>query len=161
MSYLDIIILLPLVYGLIRGIMRGIVKEIFAFAGIILGVLASRMLAGNAAEWLQQLSNWDVNLLRPIAAFVIFMIVAFACNLLARLLTKLVKLISLGWANRLVGGLFGVLKWGLIVVVIIACIDMIDGVLHFIKPELKQSSVCYTYALQAAQWLKMIVLSNV
>lgn len=158
MSYLDIILLLPLVYGLIRGLMRGIVKEIFAIVGIILGIVVARMFAGDAAVWLQQLSSWDVNLLKPIAAFVIFMAVALLCNLLAGLLTRLIKMISLSWVNRLVGGLFGVAKWALIVVVIVACIDMLDGLLHFIRPELKQSAVCYTYALQAADYIKSFII---
>lgn len=159
MSYLDIIILLPLIYGLIRGIMRGIVKEIFAIVGIILGIVIARMYAGQAAMWLQQLSTWDEQLLRPIAAFVIFMAVALLCNLLAKLLTKLIKMISLSWVNRLVGGLFGLAKWGLIVAVIIACIDMLDGVLHFIKPELKQASICYNYALQITNSIKTLIFT--
>jgi membrane protein required for colicin V production len=85
--------------------------------------------------------------------------VAIVCNLLARLLTKLFKLISLSWINRLVGGLFGAAKWILIVAVIITCIDMLDGVLHFIQPELKQSSVLYPYALQLTQTLKLMLIN--
>ncbi len=160
MNYLDIIILLPLVYGLIRGIMRGIVQEVFALLGIILGIVVARMYAGSVAAWLQQVSTWDVQLLRPIAAFAIFMVVAIACNLLARLLTKLFKLISLGWLNRLAGGLFGALKWIIIVAIIITCIDMLDEVLHFIQPELKQSSKCYMYALQLTDKLRMMILNG-
>ena len=49
-------------------------------------------------------------------------------------------------------------KWALIVVVIVACIDMLDGLLHFIRPELKQSAVCYTYALQAADYIKSFII---
>lgn len=160
MNYLDIIILLPLVYGLIRGIMRGIVKEIFAIVGIILGIVVARIYAGDLAEWLHQLSTWDVALLRPIAAFVLFMAVALACNALAALLTKLIKLISLSWFNRLIGGLFGMLKWALILIVIITCIDKVDGILHFIQPEVKQSSVCYIYAIQAADDIRVVITSG-
>ena len=160
MSYLDILILLPLVYGLIRGIMRGIVKEIFAIVGIILGIVVARIYAGDLAAWLQQLSTWDVALLRPIAAFAIFMVVALTCNALAALLTKLIKLISLSWMNRLIGGLFGIVKWGLIVLVIIVCIDKADSVLHFIRPEVKQSSVTYNYAIQAGDDIKMVITEH-
>jgi len=160
MSYLDIIILLPIIYGLIRGIMRGIVQEVFALLGIILGILVARMYVGQATEWLQQISTWDAQLIRPIAAFAIFIVVALLCNLLARLLTKLFKLISLGWLNRLAGGIFGVAKWIIIVAVIITCIDMLDGVLHFMKPELKQSSTCYAYGLQLTDALKSMIFKS-
>lgn len=159
MSYLDIIIALPLIYGIVRGVMRGLITEVLAIVGIILGIVVARIYAGDAAIWLQQFTTWDINLLKPIAAFCIFLVVAIICNLLARLLTKLFKLISLNWINRLIGGLFGAAKWILIVAVIITCVDMLDGVLHFIKPELKQSSVLYPYALQVTQKLKLMLIN--
>lgn len=158
MSYWDILIALPIIYGIIRGLMRGIVMEVFAIVGIILGIVVARMYAGDAAAWLQQVSQWDVQLLHPIAAFVIFVVVALVCRLLAQLLTKLFALISLGWINRLVGGLFGAAKWIIIMAVLITCVDALDGVLHFIKPELKASSVLYSYALQLTQWLKSMII---
>lgn len=138
--------------------MRGIVTEVFAIVGIILGIVVARIYAGDAAEWLQQVSQWDVNLLRPIAAFVIFVVVALVCNLLARLLTKLFKMIALGWINRLAGGIFGAAKWIIILAVVITCVDMLDGVLHFIQPELKESSILYPYALQLTQSLKSMLI---
>ena len=158
MKYLDIVILIPVVFGIIMGLKRGIVKEVFAITGIVLGIVVSRAYAGEAAVWLNdQVSTWDINLLRPIAAFIIFIAVAVICNLLAYLLTKLFKLIALGWLNRLVGGLFGAFKWVLIVSVIVLCIDMLDGVLHFIKPELKEGSMLYPYCLKLMQSLKVMI----
>ena len=158
MNYLDIIISIPIVFGIIMGLKRGIVKEVLAIAGIVLGIVVSRAYAGEAATWLHdQVSTWDINLLRPIAAFTIFIAVAVICNLLAYLLTKLFKLISLGWVNRLVGALFGAVKWVLIVSVIVLCIDMLDGVLHFIKPEVKESSMLYAEALKLMQSLKVMI----
>lgn len=159
MSYLDIIILLPIIYGIIRGVMRGIVMEVFAIVGIILGIVVARIYAGDAAGWLQQFSQWDINLLRPIASFAIFIVMALLCNLSARLLTKLFKMIALGWINRLAGGLFGAVKWILILAVVITCVDMLDGVLHFIQPELKESSKLYPYALQLTQSLKSLLIT--
>lgn len=157
MSYLDIIILLPIVFGIIRGVMRGVVAEAFAIVGIILGILVARIYAGDVAEWLANISSWNINLLRPIASFSIFLLVALACKLAAHVLTKLIKLISLGWVNRLVGALFGAFKWILIVAVIIACVDLLDGVLHFIRPDVKESSVLYPMAVQLTQALKMMI----
>lgn len=158
MNYLDIIISAPVIIGIIIGLKRGVVKEVFAIVGIVLGIFAARAFAGDAAVWMQQqVSNWDINLLRPIAAFTIFVLVAVVCNLLAYLLTKLFKLISLGWLNRLIGGLFGAVKWMLIVAIIVMCIDMLDGVLHFIKPELKDNSLLYPYALRLMQSVKVMI----
>lgn len=160
MNYLDVVILLPILFGIIMGLKRGIVKEVLAIVGIILGIVVSRMYAGDAAVWLQQhVSTWDIQLLRPIAAFTLFVVVALVCNLLAYLLTKLFKLIALGWLNRLIGGIFGAAKWMLIVAVIILCIDMLDGVLHFIRPEVKDGSLLYPYGLKLMQSLKQAIVA--
>ena len=159
MNYLDIIISAPVIIGIIIGLKRGVVKEVFAIVGIVLGIFAARAFAGDAAVWMQQqVSNWDINLLRPIATFTIFVLVAVVCNLLAYLLTKLFKLISLGWLNRLIGGLFGAVKWILILAVIVTCIDMLDGILHFIKPEQKENSVLYPLAIQLTQSIKSMII---
>ena len=38
MNYLDIIIVIPLLYGLIKGFSNGLVKEITGLLGLIIGV---------------------------------------------------------------------------------------------------------------------------
>ena len=156
-SYLDIIILLPVIYGIVRGVMRGIVNEAFAIVGIILGIVVARMFAGEVAEWLHTISSWNVNLLRPISAFTIFLLIAIACRLASHALTKIVKKISLAWFNRLAGGIFGAVKWILIVSIIITCVDMLDGILHFIRPDVKESSLLYPLAIRFTQSLKMMI----
>ena len=158
MSYLDIIILLPILFGIVMGVKRGVVMEVFAIVGIILGIVMARIYAGDAAVWLHQFSQWDVNLLKPVAAFGIFILVAIACRLLSQLLTKLFKLIALGWLNRLIGALFGAAKWILILGVIVTCVDMLDGVLHFIKPDIKESSVLYPHAIQLTHSIKSMII---
>lgn len=157
MTYLDIIILLPVVYGIVRGIMRGLVREVFALVGIILGVVVARIYADSVTVWLGQIITIEATLLKPVAAFIIFIVVAVVCNVLAMLLTKLMKFISLGWLNRLIGGVFGAVKWILILTVIVAFVDILDGVLHFIRPELKENSPVWTYALQLASTLKAMI----
>ena len=44
-NWLDVLILLPLLVGLVRGIMRGFISEIIAFVVVIFGVLGARMVA--------------------------------------------------------------------------------------------------------------------
>ena len=157
MTYLDIIILLPIAYGIIRGIMQGLIREVFALVGIILGIVLARIYADSVTVWLARVLTVDSALLKPIASFSIFIVVAIVCNVLAVVLTKLMKFIALGGLNRLIGGLFGAAKWILILTVIVAFVDILDGVLHFMQPELKESSPVWNYALKLASTLKAIV----
>ena len=43
MNWLDVLIVLPLLFGLVRGLMRGLVSEVIAIAVVVLGALGSRM----------------------------------------------------------------------------------------------------------------------
>ena len=157
MTYLDIIILLPVAYGIVRGIMQGLVREVFALVGIILGIVLARIYGDSVTVWLTGVITVEPALLKPIASFAIFIVVAVVCNILAIVITKLMKFISLGGLNRLIGGLFGAAKWILILSVIVAFVDILDDVLHFIQPELKESSPIWNYALKLASYLKSMV----
>ena len=45
MNWLDVLIVLPVLVGLVRGLMRGFISEIIAFVVVILGVLGARIIA--------------------------------------------------------------------------------------------------------------------
>lgn len=146
MSWLDIIILLPLLIGLVRGLMRGVINEITSILAIILGVVGSRLWGAVLATWLLRQFAWSEPVCLVLAYALLFVTISILLHLLAKLLTKLFKKVSLGWLNRLLGGVFGTLKWGIIVLVMVLCIHQLDKQFHFIQRDLKQKSVVYMQA---------------
>ena len=52
MSWLDILILLPLLIGLIRGLMRGVIIELSAILSLIFGYIGARFLGAMFSAWL-------------------------------------------------------------------------------------------------------------
>ena len=143
MSYIDIILLLPLVYGLIRGLFQGLVKELTAIAAIIIALLCAKFFAPQAALLIAKYVSFPENICQIIAYLAIFLIVALLLHLIGYIISKLLKAIALGWLNRLLGAIFGTLKWALIVSVLLNGVDLLDDYLHFIKPELKENSYMY------------------
>ncbi len=143
MQIVDIIILAPVLYGLIRGIFRGLVAELTAVVALVTGVVCSRIFASDVAQWLTQYLTWDVAVCEALAYLLVFILVAGGLTAAGKLLTRFFRAISLAWLNRLLGAVFGAAKWLLIVSVILVGIDLLDQTLHFIKPEVKKSSVCY------------------
>ena len=146
MSWLDIIILLPLLIGLVRGLMKGLVIEITSIVAIILGVLGSRLWGAMFATWLLRQFAWPESVCVVLAYALLFVGISILLHLVAKLLTKLFKKVSLGWLNRLLGGLFGIIKWGIIVLAIVLCIHQLDKQFNFIQKDLKQKSVVYMQA---------------
>lgn len=149
MSWLDVIILLPLLVGLIRGLMRGLVTEFIAILAVILGCVGAHLWGETFSSWMQSQFTWPENICTVVAAVLLFLAIAIVMNLIGKLFTKLLSAIHLGWLNRLSGGLFGTLKWAIIVLFFIFLNDKLDNVFHYMSDDLKKQSVTYEPAVRA------------
>ena len=156
-NYLDIIILLPIIYGLVRGLMRGFVVECAAITGMIAGLIAARIWAPPFAAKILQVLEMPEGLAQSLSYVLLFVGVTLFCKAIARLINRLLKAISLSWLNRLAGGLFGGLKWALIISVVLNLLLLPEQYVQIIKEEAKQSSVLYQPILRIASisWDKM------
>ena len=157
MTWLDIIILLPLLLGLVMGIRKGLIIELTGLLSIIVGLVCVRIWGAVATGWLMQQVNWSEAVCGVLAHALLFLAVSISLHLIARLLTKLFKTICLGWLNRLLGGVFGLVKWSLIVLLVVFCIDRLDQQFQILKPELKKQSMIYHHLtpLSEKTWKKV------
>lgn len=143
MATLDIILLIPLVYGLIRGFFRGFFKEVASLVGVILGIFAAKWFGLDFAAFLQTQFGWSLQVAQPAAYILLFLVVAIALNIVAWLFGKLLSAASLGWANKLAGGLFGLLKFALVMSLLLNCFARINDVTHWTDAETLERSVLY------------------
>ena len=157
MSWLDILILLPLLVGLVIGIKRGLIIELTNLISIIAGVVCARLLSAPVAAWIAQQFTWPEAVCSVVAYVLLFVGITIVINIIARLLSKLFKAVNLGWVNRLFGALFGIIKWGLIMLCIVLCLHRLDDNFHFLQEDLKRQSVVYSAAtpLSERMWGKI------
>jgi membrane protein required for colicin V production len=143
MNWLDILLVLPLVVGLVRGLMRGFVSEVIAIVVVILGVLGARLAAPTCSAWCLQQFAWPQGVCDVVAYTLVFLAIAIILSVIARLLTKFLRAIHLGWANRLLGGVFGLCKYGIIVLLIVFAMDRTNRAYHWLdnSPVVKTSVV--------------------
>lgn len=154
MNWLDVLILLPLLIGLVRGLMRGLISEIIAFVVVILGVLGSRFAAPSVSMCLLKWFQWPEGVCDIVAYALIFLAIAILLSIAAKLLTRLLRAIHLGWANRLFGGLFGVLKYGIIVLFAVFIMDKTDEAFHWQENEpVVKTSILYPHAVKVVGWI--------
>ena len=143
MNWIDLIIAVPLLIGIILGVVRGILKTIGTLVGLILAILLSyffsESLSHPFADWFSLTPHQGYVL----AFFVIFVLTLLICVTVAWLLEKLLKSITLGWVNRLFGGLFGLLKYALLLSVLINLVDAVDERFELIPREMKSESLLY------------------
>lgn len=157
MSWLDILILLPLLIGLVRGLMRGLIIELTAIVSIIIGFIGTKTWGAPFSVWLSQQFDWPEAVCVVVAYALLFLGITLLLNIIAKLLSKLFKTVNLGWINRIFGGIFGVAKWAAIVLLVVLCIHRLDDQFHFLKTELKQQSTIYSYVtpLSEKAWTKV------
>ena len=111
MSTLDIIILVPLVFGIIKGFSRGFIREIAALTGLFIGIVVSYLLSEYVFKYFTiyfQSADFE---LRIISYVVVFFFTILLINAIASMLTRGLKLIALNGINRILGALLGGAKW--------------------------------------------------
>lgn len=135
--------------------MRGLVSEIIAIAVVILGVLGSRIWAQTFSAWLLQQFAWPAEVCDVVAYVLIFLAIAIVLSILAKLLHKFLRAIHLGWANRLLGGAFGICKYGIIVLIVVFAMDKTNRAYHWLdnSPVVK-TSVVYPQMVKMTHYIE-------
>ena len=143
MQTIDIIFCALLVIGLILGLRDGLVKQVASLAGLICGLLLGRMFYVPVGKWLADTFSFSAGVTRVTAFILILVVVPLLFSLIGWLVTKMLHAVKLGWINRLLGALVGVLKFALLVGVVITGIELCDKHNAFIAKEKKEASVLY------------------
>lgn len=118
MTSFDYAVLVIIGVSIIISMMRGALRELLS----IIGWLGAFYVAKTYATQLMLVLPQDIpsDQLRLLAAFIIlFLAVLLIVNLLAIALSGLIKKIGLGWVNRFLGALFGLIKGLLMVSVLV------------------------------------------
>ena len=118
MNYFDIIVIVILGYCLIRGIFRGLVKELSSIIGVFGGFYAAYTYYPVLAK---PLSKWIANAgyLNILSFLIIFCGVFIIISILGIIINYLLKIVFLGWLDRVSGAMFGAMKGILIVSVLL------------------------------------------
>lgn len=143
MNYIDVIILLPLVYGAYKGFNQGLIVEMSTLFALVLGVFVSLKYAVKMEDFLKDFIAIPESYSYYIAFAVTFLLVIIVIHLLGKLLTKLVDMVSMGLFNKLFGILLGVLKAAIVVCVVLFIVNAMDVRYDFISDQTKDGSLLY------------------
>ena len=148
MNSLDWMLLAPLFVSGLLGVWRGVVREVMSVLAWVIGVV----LAGRFAADLAQLLPINGDLLPHAVAWVlVLLVVLIAAGLLARLLKQLLSVAGLGLADRLLGGVFGLVRGTMVLMLLVIgltpfkkypiwtssqVVPLVQLLLEFVKPVL-------------------------
>jgi len=153
MNYFDIIFVIPLIWGAYKGYTKGFIIEIASLIALGLGIFGGVKFSSLSAEYLSQLFDISAKLMPLISFAVTFIVIVLAVFTIAKLLQKIVKMVALGFVNRLAGLIFGCLKFALILSVVINLVGVVNEQIPFIDDEMQNSSLLYHPISKVAQIL--------
>lgn len=160
-NYLDIIILCFLLYGIIRGALSGLIRQAISLAGLIIAVFCSRFIAIPIESLLTSICEIPVNISRPLSFCLAFLIILLICEIIIRLLNKILSITRLGGINRILGIVFCELKIIIILSVAINIYELADKDSKLIERNIKNESFLYTSVQNAAPYLFAFVTNDI
>lgn len=143
MNIVDIILLICFVPALVQGLRKGFISQVIAIISIIAGVWVSARFTASASTWLAQYIEGSEQVLKVISFALIFIAVIAVLAILGRLLEGTVKLIMLGWLNRLLGMVLSLVKAGLIVGLVIMAFCSLNNTFSLVSEEVLNESVLF------------------
>ena len=143
MNILDIILLICFIPALVQGFWKGFISQVIAIISIIAGVWLSFRFASYVSVWLGQYIQGSEQVMKVVAFAFIFIAVAAALALLGKLLEGTIRLVMLGWLNKLLGVVFAFLKTVLIVGLVIIAFTSINESFHLVDNSVLNQSVLY------------------
>lgn len=146
LNTLDYVILILLLIGLLTGIAQGVIKQAFGLGGLLGGLLLGALLYKPAALFLLDVIEMEFNVAQVVAFIVILIIVPIVFSIVGNLLSKIVKIISLGFVDRLLGGVFGVIKFFIVIGLSIQLLEMTGVADKVIRSDEKKESQLYEQA---------------
>ena len=143
MNTFDIIITVILLFGFIRGLMKGFFVELASLVSLIAGVYGAIHFSYFIGNFLKDIVEWDEKYISIVAFAITFIVIVIVISLLGKLFTKIADFASLGILNKLLGGVFGALKLGLILSVLLIVFDKLNSTITFVNKENTENSILY------------------
>lgn len=133
MNTLDIILASLLLFGLVRGFMKGFFVEIAGLAALALGLYGAIHFSHFASNYLENSVSWNEKQIQIAAFAITFLIIIIAISLAGKLLTKIADVAALGIFNKVLGGIFGAAKIGLILSVVLVIFSKLNRTIPFLS----------------------------
>ena len=161
MIYIDLIVIVVLLYAFLKGFSNGLVNELASFLGLLIGAIISYSFSDDLSKIIDDYVEIDGQILNILSFILLFILTSFLFTIAGKYMTKLIKYISLGTINRLLGGIFSSLKFLIIIVSVSMVINYFSELLaiEIISSDQKNKSTVYPILISIGDLL-LEVLNN-
>jgi membrane protein required for colicin V production len=156
-NYLDIILGGLILYGAVKGFFKGLIIEAASLLALIAGIVGAILLASTVSNLLTTFFDFDTIPPAGVVFAIIFIVIIVLINLLARFLTKVIKMVALWSINRIFGAVFGGAKFALILSAILLMVDQFSFLFQYVDTAILDESFLYqpikTFGEALFEWL--------
>lgn len=151
MTALDIGVIVVTVFFLTRGIWIGFIRQIAFLLALFLGYAAAGTYYPTLSQHLEKIDNPQ---LRFVVTYALLFFTTYVMIMLLGLgLKKVMQITFLGWFDRLMGGVFGLVKAVFIATLVFMALTGIFST----NSVYIEKAFCTKYLLISSQWLTSII----
>lgn len=142
-SILDIVLLVLLGFAAVSGFFKGLITMLTSLLALVLGVWATMKFSHIVGGFIQEHLSLGGNYITILSFVLTFILVVFGVQSLGKIVASLAESISLGFIDKILGAVFGVLKCAFILSVLFAVINGFELTRTIISDETKANSFVY------------------
>lgn len=143
MNLLDILIVVPIAFGVWRGFKKGFIIELFTFLALFIGLYAGIHFSDSVSGFLKDQFSIESEYLPTIAFTVTFLLIGAMVYFAGIAIEKAVKAVQLSLPNRLLGAFVGGLKMLIFTGAAILLIESYDEKSDIVSEETKEDSLLF------------------
>ena len=143
MNWIDLIIVVLVILAVIKGFTDGFVKEVASLLALVLGIWGAIKFSSFTADKLNVWFDMTGNYTGIVAFLVTFIVIVIVIHFIGSLADKVVDAVSLGFLNRILGMVFGVIKTVLILSVFFTILNAFDSHRPFLPKQKINDSKFY------------------
>lgn len=141
-NYFDLVVLIPLLFGMYKGFTKGLILSIATLVGLILGVWSGVKFSHITSELLFDKFQIDI----PLLAFAVtFLGVLILMYFVGKLLSKFIDILALGLFNKIGGALFSAFKTILILTVVLLFFENVNNNFKLVDTATLDGSIFYPF----------------
>ncbi len=160
MNTIDIVIGLIFIIAFFVGFSKGLLRSLASLIGIVVGVYCAMFFSGYVGNYLIRWFEWSTDTVTIMAFVITFLIIMILFSILGRLLTKVADFAMLGIFNKLLGGVFNVLKFAFLISVVFMFVNNSDNY-RILTPEQREASVLYEPVAKIAPAILPVIMKEV
>ena len=143
MNILDIVLIIPLLYGAWRAFNKGFIMALFTILALLIGLYAAFHFSDKFSCFISAQTDSMPEYLPAFSFLILFLLVGACIYFGGKALEQVIKIAQLSLVNKLLGAALGLIKWAYFIGGLLVFIDSVDLKEQILTKELKTKSIIY------------------